>query len=186
MKKDHPLQAGLRFCHAMAESNPEWSAERIDWLECAHRTFMELEKKRKRGRPSKREGLDSDSQALTFMGFQRRKTGETCMRALARMAVDQGLVPKKGSLESRVDRLARKFGDRFRKHVKQPKLTTTAQKQRWVCLYRALARHDLSWAEREKLDAEMETLMRKMLGEKAYQGYQREETYLKRRDQFRS
>lgn len=100
--------------HELAAGFPEGSDARAACLAWAHKAFLEYAAaKRTRGGQKKRRDLDDF--ALASMDIMSGLTGEKSAEALAREAIEAGQVPNKASMESRVKRLARKYGRYKRK-----------------------------------------------------------------------
>ena len=68
-----------------------------------------------RGRPKGSTREREDAPALTFMEKTAVETGETRPYRLARLAVEAGLVPVRGTEKSRMDRLA----GRWKRHIQK-------------------------------------------------------------------
>ena len=102
-EKDPKRREGYRF-----------AAQVVSVLGCANEKMVDLTTYRP-GRPKGSSREQDDAPALAFMEKTAVETGEKRPYRLARLAVEAGLVPVRGTEKSRMDRLAGRWKRRVQK-----------------------------------------------------------------------
>ena len=120
---DQPATADMALRYnrlAGAEKDPKrregyrFAAQVVSVLGSANEKMVDLSTYRP-GRPKGSTREQEDAAALAFMGKTAAETGEKRPYRLARLAVEAGLVPIRGTEKARMDRLAGRWKRRIQK-----------------------------------------------------------------------